>query len=186
MLKASTSFTPALRLAMAALLSGVTTTAILMPAITTAAAAPSIARTAPQHRTLLGTWQIDPSASRYKGRPPLKHGILRFEALSQGAIHVTCDVTTSSGIPFHFEYQGLEDGSVHPVSGNPYYDSESTAWSAPGTATRTEIRAGKVIGSSTMILAADGQSFTAVSQRSAPEDGHLYTSTIVWKRAAGS
>lgn len=157
----------------------------LMPALTTAAEAQTAALRAPQHRTLLGTWKIDPSASHYKGRRPLKTGTLRFEALPAGAIHVICDVTTSSGIPFHFEYQGLEDGSVHPVSGNPYYDSESTAWPSPSTVIRTEIRAGKVIGSSAMTLAADGQSFTAVSRRSAPEDGHLYTSTIVWKRTAG-
>jgi hypothetical protein len=139
----------------------------------------------PQHRGLLGTWHIEPSSSQYKGRAPLQSGTMRFEATPQG-IHVICDVMTGSGIAFHFEYQGPEDGSVHPVTGNPYYDSESTAWPDPHTAQRTEIRAGKVIGSSTMTLAADGQSFTAVSQRSAPEDGHLYTSTIVWKRVAGS
>jgi hypothetical protein len=97
----------------------------------------------------------------HKGRAPLKSGTMRFEAKP-------------------------EDGSVHPVTGNPYYDGESTAWTAANTATRTEIRAGRVIGSSTMTLAADGKSFTAVSQRSAPEDGHLYTSTIVWKRKVGS
>ncbi|MBS0418823.1 MAG: hypothetical protein JSR66_14000 [Proteobacteria bacterium] len=139
----------------------------------------------PEHRGLLGTWQIDPPSSQYKGRAPLRSGTMRFEATPQG-VHVTCDVMTASGIPFHFEYQGAEDGSVHSVTGNPYYDSESTSWSDANTAKRTEIRAGNVIGSSTMTLAADGQSFTAVSQRSAPEDGHLYTSTIVWKRVAGS
>lgn len=138
-----------------------------------------------EHRSLLGTWQIDPSSSLYKGRAPLKSGTLRFLATPDG-VHVVCDVMTASGIPFHFEYQGPEDGSVHPVAGNPYYDSESTTWTDANTATRTEIRAGRVIGSSTMTLAPDGKSFTAVSQRSAPEDGHLYTSTIVWTRKAGS
>jgi hypothetical protein len=138
-----------------------------------------------QHAGLLGTWEIEPSSSQYKGRAPLKSGTMRFEATPAG-VHVVCDVMTASGIPFHFEYQGPEDGSVHPVAGNPYYDSESTEWPDANTAKRTELRAGHVIGSSTMTLAADGKSFTAVSQRSAPEDGHLYTSTIVWKRKAGS
>jgi hypothetical protein len=137
------------------------------------------------HGSLLGTWEIDPSSSLYKGRAPLKSGTMRFEEHADG-VHVVCDVMTASGIPFHFEYQGSEDGSVHPVTGNPYYDSESTTWTDANTATRTEIRGGRVIGSSTMTLAADGKSFTAISQRSAPEDGHLYTSTIVWKRKAGS
>lgn len=144
-----------------------------------------LAALAVAHASLLGTWEIDPSSSLYKGRAPLKSGTMRFEANPQG-VHVVCDVITASGIPFHFEYQGHEDGSVHPVTGNPYYDSESTVWTDANTATRTEIRAGRVIGSSTMTLAADGKSFTAVSQRSAPEDGHLYTSTIVWKRKVGS
>src|SRR5690348_3371753 len=118
---------------LAASLPAMTTTVMLMPALTTAATPGE-----PQHRSLLGTWEIDPSASHYKGRAPLKNGTMRFEALPKGAVHVICDVTTSSGIPFHFEYQGPEDGSVHPVSGNPYYDSESTAWSGPGTVIRTE------------------------------------------------
>jgi hypothetical protein len=144
-----------------------------------------VALTVAHHGSLLGTWQIDPTSSLYKGRPPLKSGTMRFESDPDG-IHVVCDVMTASGVPFHFDYRGPDDGSVHRVTGNPYYDSESTAWSAANIATRTEIRAGKVIGTSTMTLAADGQSFTAVSQRSAPEDGHLYTSTIVWKRKAGS
>lgn len=144
-----------------------------------------LATLAVAHGSLLGTWHIDPSSSLYKGRAPLKSGTMRFEAVPDG-VHVVCDVVTASGIPFHFEYQGPEDGSVHPVTGNPYYDSESTAWTDENSATRTEIRAGRVIGSSTMTLASDGKSFTAVSRRSAPEDGHLYTSTIVWKRKAGS
>ena len=162
------------------------TAALLSPVIFLAGVTASTAEgQEPQHRSLLGTWQIDPSTSHYKGRAPLQSGTMRFAAVSKGAVHVICDVLTASGIRFHFEYEGAEDGSVHRVTGNPYYDSESTAWSSPDTAVRTEIRAGKVTGSSTMTLAADGKSFTAVSKRSAPEDGHLYTSTIVWKRTTG-
>ena len=159
---------------------------VLVTIVTAAVATPMAFGGPSQHPSLLGTWQIDPSSSQYHGRAPLRSGTMRFEAVSAGGVHVICDVMTASGIPFHFEYTGPEDGSVHPVTGNPYYDRESTIWTDLHTATRTEIRGSTVIGSSTMTLAADGKSFTAVSRRSAPEDGHLYTSTIVWKLTAGS
>jgi hypothetical protein len=127
-------------------------------------------------------YEYAPNESTFVGLAPLKSGTMRFERVTTGT-HVICDVITASGIPFHFEYSGPEDGADLPVTGNPYYDSESTRWSDARTATRTERRAGKVIGSTTMVVAADGMSYTATSSRSAPEDGHLYQSTILWKRA---
>ena len=99
----------------------------------------------PQHGSLAGNWQIEPSSSQYKGRAPLQSGTMRFETAANG-IHVVCTTAKRTSDPCRQDHRGT----------------------------------------STMTLAADGKSFTAVSQRSAPKDGHLYTSTIVWKRVAGS
>jgi len=83
-------------------------------------------------------------------------------------------------VPFHFEYEGPEDDTVVPVTGNPYYDSASNAWTDKRTLTRTERRAGKITGSTAMQIAADGKSFTAKGARLTP-DGVNYVTSIVWK-----
>ena len=145
---------------------------------TTVAAAPQ------PNSPLLGSWQADVSQSTFQGRAPYRKGTITFSAATNGMVRVVCDVVTANGAPFHFEYQSLENDSVVPVTGNPYYDSASVAWRDSHTAIRTERRAGKVIGTTTIVIAADGKSFKATSSRTTPEDGHLYNSVILWKRVA--
>jgi hypothetical protein len=141
------------------------------------------AAAAPQKRTpLAGTWQADVAQSKFVGRLPYRSGKMTFIAEPGGQVHVVSEVVTANGALFHFEYQGPEDGTPLPVTGNPYYDSAAMTWKDARTLVRTELRAGKTIGTTTMTLAADGKSFTAKSSRTTPEDGHLYTSEIVWHR----
>jgi hypothetical protein len=136
----------------------------------------------PRAHPLAGTWEADLSQSTFKGRAPYRTGKMTFRVAKGDTVHVVADVVTASGAPFHFEYAGPEDGSVLKVTGNPYYDAASIMWADAQTLVRTERRADKLTGTTVMKLAADGKSFTASSSRSAPEDGHLYTSVIVWKR----
>ena len=138
---------------------------------------------APQQPSqLLGTWEADLNESSFEGRAPYKTGKMTFVAVDAQNVRVICDVVTASGIPFHFEYEGPEDGSVVRVVGNPYYNSASMSWDGERTLKRTERRAGEITGTTTMVLAEDGGSFTASASRTTPEDGHLYTSVIVWRR----
>lgn len=135
------------------------------------------------HDALLGKWEADIAHSTFVGRAPYRTGTMTISRDAKSIVHVVADVVTASGAPFHFEYASKEDGSVVPVTGNPYYNEASTTWVDGRTAVRTELRAGKVIGKTTMVVAADGNSYTASSKRTTPEDGHLYTSDIVWRRA---
>jgi hypothetical protein len=139
---------------------------------------------APRSTPLAGTWQADVSQSKFKGRLPYRSGKMQFVAAGGGKVHVIADVITANGAVFHFEYIGPENGTALPVTGNPYYDSASMRWKDSRTLVRTELRAGKPSGTTTFVLAADGKSFVASSSRTTPEDGHLYTSTILWKRVA--
>jgi hypothetical protein len=139
---------------------------------------------APQKRTpLAGTWQADVAQSKFVGRLPYRSGKMTFISEPDGQVHVVSEVVTANGALFHFEYKGAEDGTPLAVTGNPYYDSAMLAWKDAHTLVRTELRAGKKIGTTTMTLAPDGKTFTAKSARTTPEDGHLYTSEILWCRA---
>ena len=130
---------------------------------------------------LIGTWEADLSQSTFQGRAPYRTGRMTFSAVDEQKVRVVVDVVTASGVPFHFEYEGPEDDTVVPVTGNPYYDSASNAWTDKRTLKRTERRAGKITGSTAMQLAADGKSFTAKAERLTP-DGVNYVTSIVWKR----
>lgn len=134
------------------------------------------------HDALLGKWEADIAHSTFVGRAPYRSGSMTISRDAKSLVHVVADVVTASGAPFHFEYASKEDGTVVPVAGNPYYNEASTTWTDARTAVRSELRAGKVIGTTTMVIAPDGKSYTADSKRTTPEDGHLYTSVIVWRR----
>jgi hypothetical protein len=118
----------------------------------------------PAHDALLGTWDADISQSSFVGRLPYRTGRMVVSRDRAGLVHVVADVVTANGAPFHFEYASKDDGTVAPVTGNPYYDSQSTIWADPYTAIRSEMRAGKATGTTTMVVAKDGKSY------------------IVWKR----
>jgi hypothetical protein len=148
----------------------------------------AICATAATHtRTpLAGAWQADVGQSKFVGRQPYRSGKMTFVAGPDGQVHVICEVVTANGALFHFEYKGREDGTELSVTGNPYYDHAAMVWKDARTLVRSELRAGKKIGTTTMTLAPDGKTFTAKSSRTTPEDGHLYTSEILWKRAGAS
>jgi hypothetical protein len=135
---------------------------------------------ADSRHTLLGTWRFDPVASRFDGGAPYRSGIARFIAQSS-CTHVAVEIVEAGGAPLRFEYCDPGDGTYVPVRGNPFYDSQSTQWPDSRTAIRTEKRGTQVIGRTTMSVAADGNTYTATSDRIRP-DGVHYTSVIVWRR----
>jgi hypothetical protein len=130
--------------------------------------------------TLLGTWRFDPVASRFDGGAPYRSGISRFIARSS-CIHVSVEIVEARGTPLRFEYCDPSDDTYVTVRGNPFYDSQSTQWPDSRTAIRTEKRGAQVIGMTTMSVAADGNTYTATSDRIRP-DGVHYTSVILWRR----
>jgi len=135
----------------------------------------------PQHHALLGSWDYDASRSTFDGGIPYRSGTIRLDALPTG-IRVVAHIVEGTGRVLHFEYVDPGDGRFVRVDGNPFYDSESTRWSA-GAAVRTERRDGKIIGTTRMEVDADGGAFLARADRTRP-DGLRYVSVIAWTRAA--
>ena len=131
-------------------------------------------------RALSGTWEFDAKQSSFVGAIPYRSGTYTFSNVPDG-IHVTAHIIEGTNQVLHFEYTDQLQGTFSPVRGNPFYDSQSTVWTGPRIATRTERRAGQVTGVTTMTVAVDGKSYTADARRTLP-NGRVYTSTIVWNR----
>lgn len=130
---------------------------------------------------LLGQWVFDASRSMFDGAMPYRSGRYTFTRTAEG-VHVLAEIVEANGQPLRFEYVDREDGSFVPVSGNPFYDSQSTTWGDSRTAVRTEQRQGEVTGTTTFSVSSDGRSYTARASRRLP-NGRLYTSVIFWNRA---
>jgi hypothetical protein len=131
-------------------------------------------------RALSGVWAFDSRKSSFVGAIPYRSGSYTFRNTPQG-VHVTAHIIEGTGQTLHFEYTDPLNGGFVPVSGNPFYDSQSTVWTGPRTATRTERRAEQITGVTTMTVAADGRSYAANARRTLP-DGRIYTSVIIWNR----
>jgi hypothetical protein len=129
---------------------------------------------------LLGSWEFDPAKSMFDGAMPYRSGTYTFRNTSEG-VQVVAHIIEGNGQVLHFEYVDRQDGSFVHVTGNPFYDSESTHWSGAGFATRSERRNSAVTGKTDMTVSMDGKSFTASASRTLP-DGRLYISKIVWRR----
>jgi hypothetical protein len=129
---------------------------------------------------LLGIWQYDGTKSSFRGAIPYQSATYTFKNAADG-VHVVAHIIEGRNQALHFEYLDRFDGTFVPVTGNPFYDSESTVWKDAHTAERTERRDGQVTGTTVMTVSEDGRTFTATASRTLP-NGRIYTSTIVWNR----
>ena len=157
-----------------------TIAALALIALLPIPAAPAQARPG-EHDALVGQWDFDATRSAFEGAMPYRSGKYTFTRVPQG-LHVLAEIVEGNGQLLRFEYLDREDGTFVPVSGNPFYDSESTTWANSRTAVRTERRQGQVTGVTTMTVASDGRSYSASASRRLP-DGRLYTAVITWNRA---
>ena len=129
---------------------------------------------------LLGTWQFDATKSIFQGAMPYRSATYTFKNTNEG-VHVVVRILEGRDTTLNFEYVDRMDGTFVPVTGNPFYDSESTVWKDAYTAERTERRAGKITGATVFKVAKDGKSYTATASRTLP-NGTVYTSVIAWNR----
>jgi hypothetical protein len=136
----------------------------------------------PVAHQLLGHWRYDAAKSSFSGAIPYQSAAISYTRTPHG-IHVVQDIVEGTSTRLHFEYVDTRDGRPARVTGNPFYDSESTQWPDPRTAVRSEMRAGKVTGTTTMKVAADGKTYTATASRTLP-NGRIYDSTIAWYRVS--
>lgn len=134
----------------------------------------------PPSHELLGRWRFDAARSSFSGAIPYRSSEISYTQTSLG-IHVAQDIVEGIQRNLHFEYLDTRDGRPAKVTGNPFYDHESTRWPDTHTAVRTEYRAGKITGTTTMKVAVGGKTYTATASRTLP-GGRTYDSIVVWNR----
>lgn len=161
-----------------ALLTGAFVAAVLLLSPRAAAGAAGV--DAAVSHALIGEWEFDPSQSVFIGAIPYREAQIAFRRTTE-CIEVKQRILEGTARELKFSYCDRHSGERVPVIGNPFYDGESTLWADERTAIRTEYRGEKISGTTTMIVAADGNTYTATASRTLP-NGKLYTSKIVWKR----
>lgn len=127
-----------------------------------------------------GGWQYDPKHSSFRGAIPYNKATYTFTNTARG-VHVVVDILEGRNTNLHFEYVDKFDGKFVPVTGNPFYDAQSSVWKDARTLERTERRGDEVTGKTLFTVAEDGKSITATASRTLP-NGRIYTSSIVWNR----
>jgi hypothetical protein len=129
----------------------------------------------------VGTWVLNAAKSDFGGGPALATA-KTTNTMVKGGMKSVSDATYADGRTVHAESTGAADGKDVAVSGMPTWDSVTMLRADRHTIVRTERKGGKVVGITTITVAADGKSLTA-KRRAMNAAGAAYVSTTFWERA---
>jgi hypothetical protein len=123
----------------------------------------AIAQTDP----FVGTWILNVSKSKFVGTPERKSE-KRIVISTPTGMKVDVDRTYADGSNQQFEYTSNLDGKSYPITGAAPYDADSISvnLTTPNTLSIKLMRGGKVIGSGTAVVSADGKTLTLTSKGS--------------------
>ena len=108
---------------------------------------------------LIGTWKLN--AAKSKGATS---GSTTIEAAGEG-VKFTVDFVAADGTPSHWEFTAKYDGKDNPVTGNsPYGDVVSLTRVDAHTTRITSKQGGKVMATSTIVVAPDGKTRTTTTK----------------------
>jgi hypothetical protein len=110
-------------------------------------------------KTMLGTWKLDPSKSRYSPGPAPKSQVAKLEE-AEGSMKVVSDRVEADGKMTHFEYTARFDGKDYPVKGDAGRDAVSVKKLDDYTLEISNKKAGKVTTTIRAVYAKDGKSRT--------------------------
>jgi hypothetical protein len=111
---------------------------------------------------LIGTWTLNLEKSKFNPGPPPKSDTRQYELSAQG-VTVTVNVVAANGsvLSEHATYK--YDGKDYPLIGNPNVDALSLRRINASTTEITQKLAGKVVGTETRVISADGKVMTISS-----------------------
>ncbi len=128
----------------------------------------------------VGNWQYDSAKSTFTGMPANTAGKLAITKKKKD-YKIVADNTGADGKVTHYEYGGPADGSDLSVTGNAPIQSVTILLADSHTAIRTDRRAGKVVGMTTVTVDKAGKTMTSVG-RGVTADNKTYSYSLVFNR----
>ena len=107
----------------------------------------------------IGTWKVNVAKSTFSPGPAPKSRTLTFEAVGQG-VKLSVEGVNADGSKAAISYTANYDGKDVPVTGSATLDTVSWKRINATTVEETDKKGGKVFGTLTRVMSADGQSMT--------------------------
>ena len=112
-----------------------------------------------QSEPFAGLWQVNLAKSKYRGQPP-KSRTAYLQPDGQN-IKMTLVSINANGTPASVVRPWIFDGMPHPVTGNPNFDAVASTRVNAYTINNSRTKAGKVVGTQTVVLSQDGKTATS-------------------------
>lgn len=107
----------------------------------------------------MGTWKLNEAKSKFAPGSP-KNTTVVYAPAAGDMVKVTVDGVDGAGKPTHNEWTGKFDGKDYPLVGDPTADTRSFTVVDDHTMTLDNKKAGKVVVTGKIVVAADGKSRT--------------------------
>ena len=128
----------------------------------------------------IGTWKVNVAKSTFSPGPAPKSRTLTFEAVGQG-VKLSVEGVNADGSKAAISYTANYDGKDVPVTGSATLDTVSWKRINATTVEETDKKGGKVFGTLTRVMSADGQSMTNTFKGTNPQ-GQAVNNVIVFDK----
>ena len=128
----------------------------------------------------IGTWKVNVAKSTFSPGPAPKSRTLTFEAVGQG-VKLSVEGVNADGSKAAISYTANYDGKDVPVTGSATLDTVSWKRINATTVEETDKKGGKVFGTLTRVVSADGKSLTVTFKGTNPQ-GQAVNNVIVFDK----
>ena len=112
---------------------------------------------------IVGTWKLDVAKSTYKPGPAPKSTTIVVKQAGKG-IEVAVDAVNGDGSPLKWGFTTVRDGKEEAkITGNPLFDTVTASRESANAGTNLYKKGGKLVMTTKVAVAADGQSMTVTS-----------------------
>jgi hypothetical protein len=109
-----------------------------------------------------GTWQLNLAKSKYSPGPPPKSETVNVQAEGQG-LKATITGVNAEGNPINYTQTPVFDGLPHSTENYPNQDAYAATRVDAYTKIFSDIKAGKLVGTTTFVVSPDGKTMTATA-----------------------
>jgi len=116
----------------------------------------------------MGTWKLNESKSKFNAGAG-KNTTVVYAPAAGDMVKITVDGVDKDGKPSHNEWTGKFDGKDYPVTGDAAFDTRAYKKVDANTLDMTIKKAGKVMVTGKIVIAADGKSRTVTTTATDPK-----------------